>query len=303
MLQLIVGITFFSLSSLIIYICFLKSSYTKQLASLEFVLDQVINKNFSSNELVYQEGQESKIMFKAKRIAEMNHVYAEQVFEAQHKIQEIVADISHQMKTPIAGILMYLELLEGNGLTQEEQVEFLQRMGMDTDRLRWLTEEFLNIARFEMKTLAIVPRNGIINLTIQQAIQQINPQATQKNCTFYLRTKESFELSYDEKWMCEAISNVLDNAVKYSFESTAIEISIEKLISYTQIKIENVGAPILKEELPKIFKKYYRGTNSHSQEGVGIGLYLTKLIIESHNGYLLADSRNNTTTVSIFLQN
>lgn len=97
---------------------------------------------------------------------------------------------------------------------------------------------------------------------------------------------------------------MLENAIKYAYEDSQIEISVDRLISYTRISIKNFGKTISKEELPQLFAKYYRGSQYRNTiEGFGIGLYLTKLICEVQGGYVLADSQAEQTTISLFLQN
>lgn len=291
------------LASLIGRLIFLNKQHNKQLYTLETVLDQVIQQKFSSHSLAYQEGYDAKLIYKAKRIAEMNQDYREQVSHEQERTKGTIADMSHQLKTPVASIAMYLELLQESTLTQQQQAEFLERMVANTDRLYWLTDEFLNIARFETNTITLNQQRTDLKQTVQQAILENQPAAAKKKIEIQLQTEADFLICYDQKWLTEAFTNVVENAVKYGFDETTIQIQIDQLIAYTRIQVANQGPTIPPEELPKIFKKYYRGSNGQQQEGAGIGLYLTKLIVESHGGYVVADSRNNQTILSIFLQN
>ncbi|MGM0238457.1 sensor histidine kinase [Enterococcus sp. AZ103] len=291
------------LTSLAGSLIFFKRQHYKQLHTLEMVLDQVIQQNFSSQSLAYQEGYDAKLIYKAKRIAEMNQDYREQVLNEQERTKGTIADMSHQLKTPVASLAMYLELLQESTLTQQQQTEFLERMVVNTDRLCWLTDEFLNIARFETNTITLNQQIVGLKQTLQQAILENLPAASKKKLAIQLQIEADFSIRYDQKWLTEAFTNIIENAVKYAFEGTNIQIQVNQLIAYTRIQIENQGPPIPPVELPKIFKKYYRGTNGQLYEGAGIGLYLAKLIVESHGGYVVADSRNEQTIISIFLQN
>ncbi|MHC5248452.1 sensor histidine kinase [Enterococcus sp. LJL90] len=290
----------------LVFICwlfFLRREYQKKLVSIEAVLDQTLQQKLPENTLAFQEGQDSKIVYKAKRIAAMNQDFNQQVVLEQNRTQETIANISHQLKTPVASLSMYLELLENSSLTAMEQQEFMGRIQGNVERLRFLTEEILMIARLETNTLVLNQQISPLQETLMQVIQQHNSQAEIKECRIELANQSDLSLTYDSRWLMEALSNIVDNAVKYALPQTIIGISVEQLISYTRIQVTNQGPTISAEELPKIFQKYFRGSNSLAEDGVGIGLYLSKLIIEASGGYLVAESQQQLTTISIFLQN
>lgn len=108
-------------------------------------------------------------------------------------------------------------------------------------------------------------------------------------------------LNYDNKWMKEAIFNILDNAVKYSYDSTDIIIDVVKYDMYCKISISNEGISISEEEYPKIFTRFYRSKNSSDVEGIGICLYLSRKIVSYEGGYIKVKSKVNRTEFSILL--
>ena len=158
------------------------------------------------------------------------------------------------------------------------------------------------MSKFETESMELTKVLQNLSETIQQAILQ-SSGAEDEQKRFVVKDAD-VEITHDIKWTREAIGNVLENAIKYAYKDSQIEISVDRLISYTRISIKNFGKTISKEELPQLFAKYYRGSQYRNTiEGFGIGLYLTKLICEAQGGYVLADSQAEQTTISLFLQN
>ena len=292
----------FFIGVLLIFFFQMRKQHEKELSTIEDALDSVLKGEFPRNADSYQEGQESKLIFKSLRIAEANQRYQETAAREKQRVQELMVDAAHQMRTPITSMMMFTELLQNKELPVGESQEFLSRLSFDSQRLNWLVEEFLHMSKFETESIELTMVHQNLNETIQQAILQSSGTSDQHG-RFVVKGAD-VEITHDIKWTREAIGNVLENALKYAYEGPQIEISVERLISYTRISIKNCGKTISKEELPKLFVKYYRGSQYRNTiEGFGIGLYLTKLICEAQGGYVLADSQAEQTTISLFLQN
>ena len=292
----------FSICVLLIFFFQMRKQHEKELSTIEKVLDSVIKGDFPKNADSYQEGQESKLIFKTLRIAEANQLYQETAAREKQRVQELMVDAAHQMRTPITSMLMFTELLQNKQLPLSESQEFLRRLSFDSQRLNWLVEEFLHMSKFETESMELTKVRQNLSETIQQAILQ-SSGAEDEQKRFVVKDSD-VEITHDIIWTREAIGNVLENAIKYAYKASQIEISVDRLISYTRISIKNFGKTISKEELPQLFAKYYRGSQYRNTiEGFGIGLYLTKLICEAQGGYVLADSQAEQTTISLFLQN
>lgn len=294
-------VLFFFLT-LLLFFFYSRKQHERELSNIEEVLDAVLKGDFPENAASFSEGQESKLIFKTLRIAEANLLYRETAAREKVRVQELMVDAAHQMRTPITSMVMFTELLKNDQLTASESQEFLERLSFDSQRLNWLVEEFLHMSKFETESMQLKKVNHNLMETIQQAIRQSCESVGGQNR--FLVSGADCELTHDVKWTREAIGNVLENALKYAYEDSKIEISVDRLISYTRISIKNQGKTISKEELPNLFVKYYRGSQYRNTiEGFGIGLYLTKLICEAQGGYVLADSQAEQTTISLFLQN
>ena len=128
-------------------------------------------------------------------------------------------------------------------------------------------------------------------------------KAKNKNINIEFNTENKIEIKYDKKWTTEAIFNIVENAVKYSPNNSEISINIEKYEMFARIDIKDSGVGISEEEIPKIFRRFYRGINVLNEEGIGIGLYLSREIITKQNGYIKVSSSQKGSIFSIFLPN
>ncbi|MFQ7236638.1 MAG: sensor histidine kinase, partial [Enterococcus hulanensis] len=235
-----------------------RKQHETELSTIEEVLDSVIKGDFPEGVSSYQEGQKSKLIFKVLRIAETNQLYQEAAAREKSRVQELMVDAAHQMRTPITSMVMFTELMQNEHLSKGELQEFLTRLTFDSQRLSWLVEEFLYMSKFETDSMKLTTVVQPIRTTIDQAILKSDEKMNTRN-RFEVKGVES-ELAHDIRWTSEAIGNVLENALKYAYEDSKIEIIVDRLISYTRITIRNHGKTIPREELPNIFSKYYRGS-------------------------------------------
>ena len=286
-----------------VYNSILKKRHELELEKLETIFDQVIHNKFDPETVKYSEGQVHKVIFKAKRVAEIAEERKHNVeIEHQH-IQELITDISHQMRTPLTSIMMYTELLQSMNLPEGEAKEFLERIEVSSERLMWLASEFIIMTRFETATMKLHPVLEDVNKTLQKAILENQEAAKQKKILISGDFNQANLLVHDSKWTGEAFSNVIDNAVKYSHEKSKIQINIERLLSYTRVDITSYGIGVSDDAIRLISQKYYRGENAKELPGAGIGLYLTKSILEEQGGYMLVKQEQERTIFSLFLLN
>lgn len=209
--------------------------------------------------------------------------------EAAEKEEEntkaLITNISHQLKTPLAGLKLMQELCEEEPDEQELR-EYFRRSGESVAKLTELTEELMQLSKLENHMIRLHPKQQNLKKLIAGSVDEIILKAVQKKMEIQVDAEETIPCCCDEKWTREAFVNILDNAVKYSPEKSCITIRIFRMHSYGLIEIEDEGIGIKPEEYHKIFGRFYRGKGKEveSQEGAGVGLYLTRKIIEEQGG-------------------
>ena len=212
--------------------------------------------------------------------------------------------MSHQMKTPLSGVAMYTDLLLEGRMTEAERQEFLSRIKAGTEKLKWMMDSLVKMSRLEVGAIELSPVSTGIKQTISDSISTVYGTAVKKNISIQTAFFEDVSLLHDRKWTSEAITNILENAIKYSTAGEELNIFVETLPIYTKISITDYGIGIAPEEWNSIFKRFYRGRNAKGVDGAGLGLYLASLIFHKQGGYILVDSKpGKYTTFSMFLQN
>jgi Signal transduction histidine kinase len=272
--------------------------------SIDKVLDQVLAKDTDSLCDTTDESRISKLTSKARRILDMCVSQVVHTEEEKETIQGFISDMSHQMKTPLSGIAMYADLLLEGNLTVDEQREFLSRVKGGTEKLQWMMDSLIKMSRMEVGAIQLAPVSQNIRQTISEAISSVVAAASKKGIDVIVSDFEDMPLYHDKKWTREAISNVLENAVKYSAANSVIQIVVEALPLYTKVVITDQGMGIEKSDWNMIFKRFYRGQNAKENDGAGLGLYLAALIMQKQGGYIMVDSSlGEFTSFSLFLQN
>lgn len=213
-------------------------------------------------------------------------ILREQMRREQTETKTLVTDISHQLKTPLAALKMCYEIAETSEFTAEEQQDFLMRGYNEVVRLENLTQSLLQLSRLETRLIQLSPRKESLQKTLLGAVNNVYMKAFEKGITIEAEEFPDVEIFHDPRWTREAFANVLDNAVKYAPPQSAVYIRVEPMISYYLIEVEDEGIGISRNEANHIFQRFYRGKDQKVQEteGTGVGLYLTRKILEDQGG-------------------
>ena len=240
------------------------------------------------------------------RLVRLSHLYTHknlEISEEKNKLKELVSDISHQTKTPIANIKLYLEMMTDETDFDRNQ-EYLKKMNGQVDKLDFLLQSMVKMSRLETGTIKIQKQKTPLANTLAMAISNVIIKAEKKNITIDVQYDERLELNHDKKWTAEAIFNILDNAVKYTNDGGNIHIVVCKQELFTKISIEDTGKGIIPERQATIFTRFYREPEVHDNDGIGIGLYLAREIIMLQNGYIEVYSKiGKGSTFMIYLPN
>lgn len=215
--------------------------------------------------------------------------------EERNLIKELLNDLSHQLKTPIASLNMNTELILEGYTDLEESKSFLENNKENIDRLQWISEGLLQLAKLETQSIVLSKKERNLKDTILGAINSTYGKAISKDIHIEVDKIDDFVINHDERWTKEAIINIIDNAIKYNKENDSIRIYTKRYDMKIQVVIEDFGIGIDKKDIDNIFKRFYRSFNEkvQAEEGSGIGLYLSKKIIEEQYGNIRVYSEIN----------
>lgn len=246
----------------------------------------------------------SKIQMKLDKLSDITHSLVTRQTNQKQEIQQMVSDISHQLKTPIANLTMYSSMLENENLDGSRRKQFLNAISSQVEKMEFLVEALAKMSRLESHLISLKIQPARILDTLLHGVMQISSAAEKKRITIEIDCDEQLMLPHDAKWTAEALFNIMDNAVKYTPEGGKISITAEPWELFTKIEIEDTGIGISKEHYQDIFKRFYREGKVHLIEGVGIGLYLSREVITQQGGYIKVKSEEKKgTAFSVFLPN
>ena len=254
-------------------------------------IDKALDGNLEITE--FDEKELSKI--KSKLI---KFLYAGQVKEAKintekSKTRDLIADISHQTKTPITNLSLYISLLE-----DDPKDEYLEIIKYELNKLEFLIQNLVKSSRLESDIISLQKHQANLKDIVEDVLKEFKVTLDEKEISINLKDEDLF-FALDERWLKEAIHNLVDNAIKYSPNGSTITISVYKSYLNYNIDIENECQDVSEETLPKIFERFYRGKNSVSKDGLGLGLYIAREIIEKHGGNIKASLDENRIKLSV----
>ena len=222
--------------------------------------------------------------------------------QEKEQIKTLISDISHQIKTPVSAANTFAQLLDDKELSDEERSEYIATLQTSLEKLTFLTNSLIKMSRLESGIISLKPEKNSLNDIVLQAVKTVYAKAKEKNITITFDCEQSYEALLDYNWTAEAITNILDNAVKYTPSGGIVGLEITEYPSYLRLDISDNGIGIPEEEQAKIFGRFYRGKQSAGIDGVGIGLYLTRDIINKQKGYIKVASDENGSVFSLFLK-
>ncbi len=238
---------------------------------------------------VFPRDEDSLVSKLQDRMIKIEHALQKQneMERMEHEnIKALVSDLSHQIKTPLATLKMYVNFLEQDDREESQRKEYIEIINSSLKRLLLLSEGMIKISKLESGLISIQNEQASINKTILTALKDIYPKALEAGIEIEYLENYSGECMHDPKWMAEAIFNLLDNAVKYGKNGNIIIVSVRKLGFSVEIAVEDENTQIERNEYNALFQRFYRGTNSKMIEGSGIGLYLAREIVSRQGGSL-----------------
>lgn len=279
--------------------------FLREWKKLDTILETFLNGKFDDadgRELC--ETRESRVISQLMRILNDARFREKRAVEEKDQVTELISDLSHQLKTPLANIVMNMELLQNDALTGAQRKEFLAHTENQARKMKWLMNSLLKASRLENGMIHFQAKQTGIKETIAKAVSDVYAQASGKQIVLETEEFQDFNLFHNPKWTAEAMTNILENAVKYSPKGGRIRIALSKMDLYTRITVSDEGVGIPEKEYSLIFQRFYRGKDVEQQEGNGLGLYLAQLILQQEKGYITVSSRpGEGSSFHIFLLN
>lgn len=243
-----------------------------------------------------------KINHRLIRLYEVMQENRNSVAKERADLQELISDISHQVKTPIANLKMVNSTLLEQTVTQEKQQDFLQASAGQLDKLDFLMQAMIKTSRLETGVITLEKKEQPIYDTLAAALGGILINGEAKHILVEVDCLEDLKVVHDRKWTSEALFNILDNAVKYTPVGRHICVAVADWEMYLKIDISDTEKGIAEDRQGAVFKRFYREEEVHDIDGVGIGLYLSRQIVTMQGGYIRVDSTpGQGSTFSVFL--
>ena len=275
----------------------------KMYRTIDRMLDEILDGEPVSQSDI-REGEISVLASKAKRVKEKVDLGISTAEEEKEQVKSLISNMSHQLKTPLAGLMMYREMLEDENLDEETRKRFLGKMKGQSEKIEWILQSLFKMVNLEQGAVVFEAEALPVRDTILDAVTAVLDRADRRNIRILTEPFEDRLLWHNRKWTAEVLVNLLENAVKYTEPGGRITISVRPMEMYTEIAVRDTGRGIRQEELTEIFKRFYRSRDVENIEGSGIGLYLSRLILEHEKGYMTAESElGEGSKFSVFLQN
>ncbi|MBS5144127.1 MAG: HAMP domain-containing histidine kinase [Butyricicoccus pullicaecorum] len=295
----------FSIFVLLCVICFVELVRRKLVRFSDAfcgLIDDMLSGNMRPEQTAFEESLFYKINYRLGRLYEVMQENKNSIAKERADLQELISDISHQVKTPIANLKMINNTLFENEVPVQKQKEFLTAQTSQLDKLDFLMQAMIKTSRLETGVIALEQKNQSVYDTLAAALGGILLNAEKKQVDVQVECAEHLSAHHDRKWTSEALFNILDNAVKYTPAGGKIRVSVESWEMYVKIDIADTGIGISEQHQGAIFKRFYREAVVHDVDGIGIGLYLAREIVTLQGGYIRVVSEiGKGSTFSVFL--
>lgn len=249
------------------------------------------------------EGELYKLFHEVNTLASVLDAHAENEFKSKEFLKDTISDISHQIKTPIAALSIYNELIQNEAENQPEIKKLAAFSEREIDRIEILVQNLLKIAKFDAGTIVINKSIENVSEIMNEVKEHFAFRADSEKKEIKLSGDKNLSLLCDRNWLIEAIENIVKNALDHTDAGGQINIEWKRFASFVQIIVKDNGYGIHPEDLPHIFKRFYRSRFSKDIQGIGLGLSLANSIVKAHGGSIEAESEpgKGTTFIMNFL--
>lgn len=298
---MVIDIVLFIVIVFIVIYLFINYNHKKdrEIAHITNLIEEINHRNYT---LDIDNISEDELSFLKNEIYKTTIMLKEQAnnsLKDKLDLKNSLQDISHQLKTPLTSILIMLDnILDDKNMDNNTKEDFLREIKKDIMNINFLIQNILKLSKLDSNTVHFIEEEISVEKIIDGAIRNVSSLSDLRSVTICKKISVKKKIVCDFKWQTEAITNILKNAIEHSPLNSRVIITSEENKVYTIISIKDEGKGIPNEELPHIFERFYKGTNS-TKDSIGIGLPLAKTIIESANGTISVDSNSSGTEFKI----
>ena len=270
----------------------------KEINEVIKIIEEINNKNYSFKMKDINEEDLSLLKNEIYKTTIMLNEISEISKKDKKELEESLEDISHQLKNPLTSILIMIDtLLDDEDMNQNTREDFLRNMKREVMNINFLVKSILKLSRLDTNTVKFISKKESVKEIINEAILNVSLLSDLKNVKIETNLSDSFIIC-DYKWQIEALTNILKNSIEHSYENNKVLIESSENNAYVKITIKDFGSGIAKEDINHIFERFYKGKD-FDYDSIGIGLALSKSIIEKQNGKISVESSDDGTTFTI----
>lgn len=294
-ISLIIIITFDSLIILIFYLY--DKNKSKKIKEITKMISKINNRQFDIDINDFNEGELSILKNEISKTTTMLRQVADNSVKDKLNLKDSLGDISHQLKTPLTSITIMIDnILDNPDMNEKTRKKFLINIKREILNINFLVMSLLKLSKFDANVVKFNKESVYLKDIIIESIKNVSMIKELKNITIKVSGDDNIKLLCDFKWQVESITNILKNSIEHTSEYGTVEVNYSENKLYTRILIKDNGKGIDSGDLPHIFDRFYKGENG-SDDSFGIGLSLSKTIIEKEGGSITVKSTPNIGTI------
>lgn len=294
-ISLIIIITFDSLIILIFYLY--DKNKSKKIKEITKMISKINNRQFDIDINDFNEGELSILKNEISKTTTMLRQVADNSVKDKLNLKDSLGDISHQLKTPLTSITIMIDnILDSPDMNEKTRKKFLINIKREILNINFLVMSLLKLSKFDANVVKFNKESVYLKDIIIESIKNVSMIKELKNITIKVSGDDNIKLLCDFKWQVESITNILKNSIEHTSEYGTVEVNYSENKLYTRILIKDNGKGINSDDLPHIFDRFYKGKNG-SDDSFGIGLSLSKTIIEKEGGSITVKSTPNIGTI------
>lgn len=248
----------------------------------------------------YDESMDAAVTERLNRVVQISGMNQEKAEKERDTVKSLISDISHQVRTPLTNIMLYVGLLQEQNLDQDTK-NLVEKIEKQSKKLDFFMKELVKSSYTEQEMINIHPEMVRVEEIMNTSCQIVELASLKKKIDIVQEETDAWCYA-DKKWTIEALGNVLDNAVKYSPENSMIQVNVVPYESFICIQVKDQGIGMKEEEQGMVFERFYRSKTVIDKPGFGIGLYLVREVLSKQGGYVKIKSEiGKGTAVQLYL--